>query len=68
MITLTTPTVLVIEDDEPVRRTLVDILDMNGYRAISAPNGTDGLALALQSRKSTRKITRSIHTIIIADG
>ncbi len=46
MITLSTPTVLVIEDDEPVRRTLVDILDMNGYRAVSAPTGTEGLTLA----------------------
>ena len=39
-------TILVIEDDEPVRLTLVDTLELNGFRVVAATNGTEGLALA----------------------
>ncbi len=39
-------TVLIIEDDEPVRRTLVDMLELNGIRTVAAANGTEGLAAA----------------------
>jgi two-component system sensor histidine kinase/response regulator len=41
------PTILVVEDDAAVRQTLVDMVEFNGYRVISAPDGTAGLALAL---------------------
>lgn len=43
---LISPTILVIEDDDPVRQTLVDMLEINGYTVVSAANGTDGLSLA----------------------
>ena len=38
--------ILVIEDDELVRQTLVDMLEINGFSVVAANNGTDGLALA----------------------
>lgn len=38
--------ILVIEDDELVRQTLVDMLEVNGFSVIAADNGTDGLAVA----------------------
>ena len=39
-------TILVIEDDEAVRQTLVDILTLNGYRTVAAADGIAGLAAA----------------------
>jgi signal transduction histidine kinase len=42
--------ILVIEDDEAIRATLVDMLEFNGYGVIHAANGQDGLALARQQR------------------
>jgi len=38
--------ILVIEDDAPVRRTLLDMLEINGFSVVTAANGTEGLALA----------------------
>ncbi len=38
--------ILIIEDDESVRRTLADILEINGYQTLVASNGIEGLALA----------------------
>lgn len=49
---------LVIEDDEPVRSTLVDILELNGFSIATAANGTAGLASARRERPA----------LIIADG
>jgi signal transduction histidine kinase len=49
--------ILVIEDDLSVRQTLVDILELNGYRASATDNGLDGLALA----------RRDLPTLIITD-
>jgi two-component system sensor histidine kinase/response regulator len=40
------PKILVIEDDETVRETLADMLALNGYHAVTARNGTEGLAAA----------------------
>jgi len=42
--------ILVIEDDASVRQTLVDILELNGFVARSATNGTDGFELARRDR------------------
>ena len=39
-------TILVIEDDEAVRHTLVDLLSLNGYRPVAASDGIAGLAAA----------------------
>lgn len=41
-------TILVIEDDDLVRQTLVDILEINNFAVFTANNGTDGLAIARQ--------------------
>lgn len=38
--------ILVIEDDEAIRATLIDILELNGYGVIHAVNGAEGLAQA----------------------
>lgn len=38
--------ILVIEDHAVMRRNVVTILTMEGYSAISAPNGREGLAMA----------------------
>ena len=40
--------ILVVEDDEAVRQTLVDILELNGHEVRSATNGKEALALARQ--------------------
>ncbi|MDI1336569.1 MAG: hybrid sensor histidine kinase/response regulator [Lacunisphaera sp.] len=38
--------ILIVEDDDTVRQTLADILELNGYQAVMAKNGTEGLAAA----------------------
>ena len=42
--------ILVIEDEETVRKNLVRLLDLEGFRVEEAANGTEGVAAAL-SRK-----------------
>lgn len=39
-------TILVVEDDEAVRQTVADILDLNGFNCTLAVDGIEGLALA----------------------
>jgi two-component system sensor histidine kinase/response regulator len=39
-------TILVVEDDEAVRQSVVDILELNGFDCVAAIDGTEGLALA----------------------
>jgi len=43
-------TILIVDDDEPIRQTLADILELNGYRVVSATNGMEGWQLALAER------------------
>lgn len=43
---LNTTTILIIEDDESVRQTLVDMLELNGFRTAEAANGIEGFAAA----------------------
>lgn len=52
MIAQIQPSVLVIDDDEAVRQTLVELLEFNGYTVISAENGITGLALACREHPS----------------
>ena len=40
-------TLLVVEDDEAIRRGLVDAVKFAGYRVLEADNGRDGLDLAV---------------------
>lgn len=40
--------VLVIEDEEPLRRALKDILSFEGYQVIEAMNGIEGLEITLK--------------------
>jgi DNA-binding response OmpR family regulator len=44
------PLVLIVEDEEPIAETLVYVVEDAGYRAMVAPHGKAGLALALQHR------------------
>jgi signal transduction histidine kinase len=39
--------ILVVEDDEAIRCTLADILELNGYEVLQAEDGDQGLSLAL---------------------
>ncbi len=48
MISARKAAILVVEDDEAVRQTLVDILELNGHEVRSATNGQEALALARQ--------------------
>jgi DNA-binding response OmpR family regulator len=43
-------TVLIIEDEVTVRESLVDLLEIEGFRAIAANNGKMGLEIALKER------------------
>jgi DNA-binding response OmpR family regulator len=43
-------TVLVVEDDAPIRRGLVDALRFAGYALLEAQNGAQGLELALRTQ------------------
>lgn len=36
-------TILIVEDEEPVRISIMDMLQLAGYRAVSASNGREGL-------------------------
>jgi len=42
-------TILVIEDDDCVRQTLQDMLELNGFTVLTASNGRDGFAAAKQA-------------------
>jgi two-component system, cell cycle response regulator DivK len=44
------PIILVVDDDEPQRRLLYDVLSASGYRVLLADSGTCGLAMACQER------------------
>jgi DNA-binding response OmpR family regulator len=43
-------TILVIEDDRAIRGAIVDILELEGYHALSAADGLTGVALAREKR------------------
>lgn len=47
---MASPLVLIVEDDEDVRKLLLDLLERNSYRVIAATNSGDGLKLARQER------------------
>ncbi len=38
--------ILIIEDEEPIRQTLVDMLEINGHTALAAADGFEGVKLA----------------------
>lgn len=42
--------ILVIEDNDEVRENIAEILELSNYLAITAPNGKDGVALALREK------------------
>lgn len=44
------PLVLVIEDDDSVRTTLIDILELEGFAALGAGDGEEGILLAHENR------------------
>jgi len=41
--------ILVVEDDRPIRRGIVDALQFEGYATTEAGNGDDGLDMAMKS-------------------
>lgn len=42
--------ILVIEDDEKVQESIIDLLEIRGYEILRASNGKDGLELAMDKR------------------
>ncbi len=46
------PPILVIEDDDALRQTLSDILELNGFDSRTAANGAEGLSMALAETPS----------------
>lgn len=42
--------ILIIEDELPMRTALTDVLESEGYRAMSAPDGESGLERAIQEK------------------
>jgi PAS domain S-box-containing protein len=49
-------TILLIDDEEPVRKVGTSILNRFGYEVITAPNGKVGLAMFLSRRSSIRLV------------
>jgi CheY-like chemotaxis protein len=47
-----TPTILVVEDDEPLRVALSDLLEEEGYHVLSARDGEQAIALMRDERPS----------------
>ena len=45
-------TILIIEDDAPLRQTLADTLELNGFLTVAAANGIEGLAAARRETPS----------------
>lgn len=41
-------TILVIEDDNEIRQSIADLLELNDYNVLTAPNGEEGIRLAKQ--------------------
>ena len=46
---MTTQTILVIEDDRPIREGVVDALTFSGYGVLQAPDGAKGIELAISA-------------------
>lgn len=44
------PTILVIEDDSAIQEAIVDILELQGFQVLSAPDGVAGVATARTQR------------------
>lgn len=45
-------TILIVEDDEAVRQTLGDMLEVNGFCVVTASSGSEGLAAAKRDAPS----------------
>ena len=43
-------TILVVDDEQPLRDLLADVLELDGHRVILAGNGRDALAIARRDR------------------
>jgi two-component system cell cycle sensor histidine kinase/response regulator CckA len=41
-----TRTILLVEDEEPLRHIVIDVLTQSGYQVLGAANGTEALAMA----------------------
>ena len=42
--------VLLVEDNEEIRENMSEILEMSGYKVLSAPDGKEGVALAIEHK------------------
>ena len=48
--------ILVVEDEEPVRQIIRQALEKNGYKVMTAPDGTDALALYVQNQSEIKLV------------
>ncbi|HSH77559.1 MAG TPA: response regulator [Herpetosiphonaceae bacterium] len=44
------PVVLVVDDEQPILRVVQDVLEDEGFSVLVAPNGSEGLAIAVRER------------------
>ena len=42
-------TILVIEDNDDIRENIKELLELSGFEILSAPNGADGIDIAMKS-------------------
>lgn len=48
--------ILVVEDEEPVRQIMRRALEKNGYRVLTAPDGTEAIALYVQNQSEIKLV------------
>ena len=53
-------TVLVIDDEEPLRRYITRVMEDAGYQVLTARDGFEGLALLEQSRSHVRLVVTDV--------
>lgn len=56
--------ILIVDDEESIRSVAKRILEQNGYRAITASNGADGLVAYLQNRDAQVVITDMVMPVM----
>jgi PAS domain S-box-containing protein len=59
-------TVLIIDDEEAIRMVTTEMLELCGYRALTAGSGTEGISLYLQHRNEIQVILLDINMPVLS--